>query len=123
MDSENRPPSASLAARSASLPPPHRSRVFTTRGRVGRILIACILFLLGLLCGIIGVFVLLFAISSDNPAVANPVVPATSDIVVQIGKAYITHIVSNALQSSGLPGNIQHVQVTLANGDSGDLHR
>ncbi len=121
MDSESRLPSASLASQSSSLPPPHKSRFDTIRakmrGRVGRILIACIFFLLGLLCGIIGIFVLLFTFSPDNPAVANPVATGTSDIVVQVGRVYITHIVSNALQSSGLPGSIQNVQVTLANGD------
>lgn len=122
MDSESRVPSASLASQSPSLPSPHKSRFdtmrATMRGRVGCILIACILFLLGLLFGIIGIFVLLFAISPDNPAVANPVIPGTSDIVVQVGRAYITHIVSNGLQSSGLPGSIQNVQVALASGDS-----
>jgi hypothetical protein len=121
MDSESRLPTASLASQSSSLPPPRRSRFDTMRGRVGRILVACILFLLGLLCGIIGVLVLLFAVSSDNSPVANPGVPASSDIVVQVGTEYITHIVSNALQSSGLPGNIQNVQVTLAIGDSATL--
>lgn len=122
MDSESRLPSAPLASQSSSLPPPHTSRFDTIRakmrGRVGRIFIACILFLLGLFCGIIGIFVLLFTVSPNNPVVANPVATGTSDIVVQVGRAYITHLVSNALQSSGLPGSIQNVQVTLASGDA-----
>lgn len=122
MDSESRLPSESLASQSPSLPPPHTSRFgtirATMRGRVGCIPIACILFLLGLLFGIVGIFVLLFAISPDSPAVANPVPPGTSDIVVQVGRVYITHVVSNALQSSGLPGSIRNVQVTLASGDA-----
>lgn len=125
MDSESRLPSAPLASQSSSLPPPHTSRFDTIRaamrGRVGRVLFAGMLFLPGLLCGIIGTLVLLFAISADNPAVANPVATGTSDIVVQVGTAYITHTVSNALQSSGLPGSIQNVQVTLATGDAATI--
>ena len=125
MDSESRFPPAPVASQSTSSSTPHKSRLDTVRawmrGRIVRILIACILFLLGLLCGIIGIFVLLFAISPDNPVVANPPAPGTNDIVVQIGTAYITHLVSNALKTSGLPGNIQNVQVTFASGDSANI--
>lgn len=118
MDSESRLPSEPLVAQSSSLPPSHKSRFGTIRGRVGRVLIGCILFLLGLLCGIVGILILLYAISPDKPAVANPAAPATSDIVVEVGRAFMTHIVNNALQTSGLPGSIQNVQMTLASGDS-----
>jgi hypothetical protein len=91
------------------------------RGRIRRILFICIAFLLGLLCGVIGIFVLLFTISPDNSAVANPSTPSTNAIVVQLGSAYVTHLVGNALQSTGLPGSIQNVQVTFANGDQATM--
>lgn len=125
MDSESQQPSAPLVPPSTStstpLPSyPDRVRV-PVRGRIRRVLFACILFLLGLLCGVIGIFVLLFVISSDNSPVATPSAPTTNAIVVQVSSAYITHLVSNALQSSGLPGSIQNVQVTLATGDSATI--
>lgn len=125
MDSESRLPSAPLASQSTSSPTPHKPRLDTVRasmrGQKGHMLFVCIAFLLGLLCGVIGIFVLLFAVSSDNSAVANPSVPSTNAIVVQIGPAYITHLVSNVLQTSGLPGSIQNVQVTLASGDQATI--
>ncbi len=125
MDSESQFPSAQLSSQSTSSPAPRKSR-FTTvlvsiRGRLGRILFVCIAFLLGLLCGVIGIFVLLFAVSSDNSAVANPSAPSRNAIVVQVGSAYITHLVSNALQTSGLPGSIQNVQATFASGDQATI--
>lgn len=87
------------------------------RSRTGRVVSLCLVFLLGLLLGAVGIVVLAFSFSADNAAVANPPVSGSSAIVVQIGQAYITHLVSNALQSSGLPGTVQNVQVTPANGD------
>ena len=128
MDSESQLPSASQSSQlslSAGPPAAHKSRFATLRvligSRPGRILFACIIFLVGLLCGVIGTFVLLFAVSTDSPAVTNSPAPATNDIVVQVGASYITHLVSNALQSSGLPGSIQNVQVTFVNGDQGTV--
>ncbi|MEO8973161.1 MAG: hypothetical protein ABI406_16375, partial [Ktedonobacteraceae bacterium] len=125
MDSESRLTAVPLASQSTSSPAPRKSRFDTIRasmrGRLGRILFAFMLFLFGLLCGIVGIFVLLFAVSSDNSAVANPPATSANGIVVQLGSAYITRLVSNALQSSGLPGNIQDVQVTLASGDSATI--
>lgn len=88
-----------------------------TSSRIRRVLLACIFFLFGMICGIVGIFVLLLGASADNAVVANPSPPATNAIVVQVGPAYITKLVSNALQASGLPGNVQNVQVALANGD------
>ena len=124
MDSEHRIPAASPTPQSTSLPP-RKSRLATFRatlqGRRGRIFYAALFFLSGLLFGIIFIFVLLFAISPDNSAIPTPVPPSTSDIVVQVGRTYITHIVSGALQSSGLPGSIQNVQVTFATGDSATI--
>ncbi len=128
MDSESQLPSAPLPSQplsSPGTPTPHKSRFDTFRASTRRgirgILFACILFLVGLLCGVIGTFVLLFAISTDNSAVANSSPPATNAIVVQVGASYITHLVSNALQSSGLPGSIQNVQVTFVTGDQATI--
>lgn len=87
------------------------------RSRAGRIISLCLVLLLGILVGVSGMVVLVFAFSADNAPVANPPAPGSSAIVVQIGQAYITHLVSNALQSSGLPGTVQNVQMTFANGD------
>lgn len=92
-----------------------------TSSRLRRVLLACIFFLFGLLCGVVGIFVLLLAASADNAVIANPSPPATNAIVVQVGSAYITNLVSNALQASGLPGSIQNVQVTLASGDQATI--
>jgi hypothetical protein len=106
-------PSVLSISRSSRL---NRSRALTS-SRTRRVLLMCIFFLFGLICGILGIFVLLLWASADNAVVANPPSPATSAIVVQVGPAYITKLVSNALQAAGLPGSIQDVQVTLARGD------
>jgi len=125
MDSENRSPSAPLASQSTSSPTPQKSRLDAVRAflrnRWRRILFVCLAFLPGLLCGVIGVVVILFVISPDSSVVVNPPAPGTNAIVVQGGTAYITHLVDNALQTSGLPGSIQHVQVTLARGDQATI--
>jgi hypothetical protein len=106
-------------------PAPRSSRLnrlrALTSSRMRRVLLACIFFLFGLLCGIVGIFVLLFIANTDNAVVANPLPPATNDIVVQVGATYITHLVSNALQSSGLPGTIQNVQVTFTSSDQATI--
>lgn len=133
MDPEHQLPSAPLASQplssqalpEVSPPAPHTSRLnrlrALTSSRMRRVLLACIFFLFGLLCGIVGIFVLLLGVSSDNAAVVNPSPPATNGIVVQVGSAYITKLVSNALKTSSLPGSIQNVQVTLANGDQATI--
>lgn len=110
-------PPTSSAPRSSRL---SRLRALTS-SRTRRVLLACIFFLFGLLCGIVGIFALLLWASSDNAVVANPSPPATNDIVVQIGPAYITKLVSNALQASGFPGSIQNVQVTFTSSDQATI--
>lgn len=136
MDPDRQLPSAPLVSQplssqalpelpSPTSPAPRSSRLdrlrALTSNRMRFVLLACICFLFGLLCGVGGIFVLLVGASADNGVVANPSPPATNDIVVQVGAAYITKLVSNAMQASGLPGSIQNVQVTLANGDKATI--
>ena len=114
------PSSPSSNQPNPQLQPPRQPRLVGTRrwlgSRTGRIVSLCLIFLIGILIGAVGMVVVAFAISADNTAVANPT-GGSSNIVVQIDRTYITHLVSNALQSSGFPGTIQNVQVTPANGD------
>ncbi len=118
--SQTLPEVSSSTPSAPSSPRLNRLRALTN-SRTKRVLLACICFLVGLLCGVGGIFILLVGASADNAVVANPAPPATNDIVVQVGRAYITKLVSNALQASGLPGSIQNVQVTLANGDKATI--
>ena len=80
------------------------------------IIIPGITFLLGLVCGMIAILLFALSISGNGQVLTTPSPPGSSDIIVQVGPAYITHIVERDLRSSGLV-NTQNVQVTLERGD------
>src|SRR5947209_20405991 len=98
--------------RLAREPAPQKPR----RRRIGCFVIPGITFLLGILLGVtvIGLYVL--SISANRTALSTPQPPQSSDIVVQAGPAYITHLVDRGLKNSGMV-NASNVQVTLQSGD------
>src|SRR5438094_7969932 len=85
-------------------------------GKLRRWLIPLIAFLLGLIFGVTAILLYLLAISGNYSALATPLPPQTSDISLQVGPAYITHLIEKDLRHAGLEG-VSNVRVTLATGD------
>src|SRR5438128_2330199 len=92
---------------------------------IRRIIFSIVIFLLGLVVGVMAVVTFLLAISGDGRVLSTSLPPSSSDITVQIGPAYLTHLVEKDLRASGI-GDVQNVQVTLGRGDQvtidGDTH-
>jgi hypothetical protein len=84
------------------------------RSRTGRTVIPVITLLVGIVLGIFTFF--LFSQSGAGPVI---VVPASSkgDIIVEVDRSFLTQLVTKNLKSSGLPGQIQSVEVNLTQGN------
>ena len=98
--------------RLAPEPAPQKPR----RRRIGCFVIPGITFLLGILLGVTAIGLYVLSISANRTALSTPQPPQSSDIVVQAGPAYITHLVDRGLKNSGIV-NASNVQVTLQSGD------
>ena len=83
------------------------------RSRTGRTVIPVVTLLVGIVLGIFSFF--LFGESGVRPII---VVPASSrgDIIVEANRSFITQLVTKNLNSSGMPGKIQNVNVNLTQG-------
>ncbi len=93
-------------------PRPPRFRWLPTR----RAILPLATFLAGMLTTLIILLVVVSLIGGNRPPVSNPS-SSKGDIVIQVGPAYITHLVARNLQTAGLPGTVKNVQVTLVAGD------
>ena len=113
MNKQVQPPSTPL------LPPPRPRFVYKFRGwlrtRTGRMVLPIFAWLIGLLMGF--VILLLVAIGGDAELHPAPTIPAAGDIMVEIDRSFLTHLITQNLQTSGIPGTLKNVQVTLINGD------
>lgn len=105
------------------LPPPKsrwtrmliRLRVWL-QSPTARIIVPSVALLLGIVLGILAVLLYALAISGDRPLIVTPPPPSTGNIIVQVDTTYLTHLVDQNLGTSGLPGNISDVRVSLASG-------
>ena len=79
-----------------------------------RFVIPSITFLLGIVLGVMAIVV--YAFSAHGSALSTPQPPASSDIMLQAGPAYITHLVDRGLRGSGI-ANASNIHVTLQSGD------
>lgn len=113
MNKQFQPPSTPL------LPPPEPRFVYKFRAwlrtRTGRVVLPVLAWLIGLLMGF--VILLLIAIGGDAELHSIPAIPATGDITVEIDRSLLTHLLTQNLQTSGIPGRVTNVQVTLIKGD------
>ncbi len=95
---------------------PIQNKNFTrpTRTRRRSPLLSFLLFLFGIVLGIL--ITLLFIISSarDNAPVPTQVSTQSSSILVQVSSRYLTQLVSSKLKTAGLVGDISNVRVTMA---------
>ncbi|MGZ3615503.1 MAG: hypothetical protein ACXWPS_21935 [Ktedonobacteraceae bacterium] len=83
------------------------------RSRTGRIVIPLITLLVGVVIGVAALF--LFGETGGGPIVIVPG-SAKDDIIVEADKIFITQLVTKNLTSSGMPGQIQNVNVNLKEG-------
>ena len=86
--------------------------------RRGNPLLSFLLFLLGIMLGILAtLFYILFG-AHDRASIQTTSSTQPSSLTVQISSTYLTQLVSRKLKTSGIPGDISNVQVTLANDNS-----
>lgn len=102
-------------------PTPPRRRPARSRSwlgsRTGRIVLPSVALLLGILIGSGGLLLYALSIAGEGKVLVTPLPPSGADIVVQVGPAYITHLVDRNIRSSDLPGDVSNVRVQLARGD------
>ncbi len=116
MQQQNRPPSVPLPSQpqpAPSTPGFVRYRSWM-RSRTGRIVIPLVTLWVGMVLGIATLF--LYGLSGGGQIV---IVPASTkgDIIVEIDRAFLTQLVTKNLRDSGMPGQIENVEVDLAQGD------
>jgi hypothetical protein len=104
MDSERTAPLAGPVSRW-----PRRRRLRDT-------VIPIVTFLLGIVVGVVAIVLYALSISGNGQVLSTPSPPQSSDLVIQVGPAYITHIVDTNLRAAGLV-NASNVRVTLGGGD------
>ncbi len=108
------------SASQLQLPPP-RSRFVKILARVrewlrtrnARIVVPSAALLLGILLGVLGILLYALAISGNRPPIVTSPSPTTGSIIVQTDTAYLTELVRQNLSTSGMPGTISDVNVTL----------
>ena len=117
MSYQNQPSSSPLPLQQEAKTTLNKPRFARVRGclrsRTGRIVIPLIALLIGVVLGITTLF--LFGESGVGPIIT---VPGSSkgDIIVEADRIFITQLVTKNLTSSGMPGQIQNVNVNLKEG-------
>lgn len=101
------------------LPPPkprflYKISIWLRRWR-GGIVFPLIAWLIGLLMGFI--ILLLVVVGGNGQLPAIPNISATGNITVEADRTFLTHLVTQNLKTSGIPGTVKNVQVTLIHGD------
>ena len=118
MSDQNRPPSIPLSSQQQPQPAPSNPRFARFRewqkSWSGRVVIPIVALCVGMMLGIGAVF--LYGLSSEGQIVIVPS-PAKGNMVVETDKAFLTQLVTVNLRDSGLPGQIENVQVGLSQDD------
>jgi len=118
MQFQNQPASGPMSPQPQTQTPLRNPRFIQVRGwlrsRTGRVIVPLVALCVGIGLGFAGI--VLYGLSGEGQLVS---VPSTGrgNIVVEADKAYLTQLVTNNLRDSGMPGQIENVQVNLANGD------
>ena len=87
------------------------------RTRRGNPFLSFLLFLFGIVLGILATLLFIVSAAHDNAPVAIPTSPLGSSLTVQVSNAYLTHLVSTRLKTAGLGGDISNVHVTMTDND------
>lgn len=73
-----------------------------------------IVFVAGVIVGVVLLLLFLLVFSSDRVATHTPGTSSSGSITVEISRAYLASLITKQLKSSGLPGNVSNIQVALA---------
>jgi hypothetical protein len=117
MSYQNQPSSTPLPSQQeakTTLSKPRFSRVRGwLRSRTGRVLVPLIALLVGVVLGVTALF--LFGESGVGPIILGSG-SSKGGIIVEADRTFITQLVTKNLNSSGMPGQIQNVNVNLTQG-------
>jgi hypothetical protein len=118
MSNQNQPSSSPLPSQpeaQTALSKPRFPRVRAwLRSRAGHTVIPVVTLLVGIVLGIFTFF--LISASGAGSLIVVPA-PSKGDIIVEADRAFLTQLVTKNLKSSGLPGQIQSVEVNLTQGN------
>jgi hypothetical protein len=84
------------------------------RSRTGRVVIPIVTLLVGIVFGIFTIF--LFG-ESGVGSISIVATPSKGNIIVEADRAFLTQLVTKNLSSTGMPGQIENVDVSLAEGN------
>jgi len=87
------------------------------RTRRGTPLLSFLLFLLGIMLGILATLFFALFVAHNNPHIPATTSTQTSSLTVQASGAYLTPLVSKDIKASGIPGDVSNVKVTLTHDD------
>ncbi len=115
MDSHHESPTEPITRGSRS--PIGRNSVPTqpqpVRTRRGNPLLSFLLFLLGIMLGILATLFFIVFAAHDRAAIQTTSSTQSSSLTIQISSTYLTQLASGKLKTAGLPGDISNVQVVL----------
>jgi hypothetical protein len=97
-------------------PPPVRQKNASSvapGSHLWRFVAPVLLFLAGMVVGIIGFSVALLSGNADHPPVAASPSPSNSALVVQAHSAYVNQIAQQQSGSFGVPGKVKNIQITF----------
>ncbi len=115
MSNQNRSPSMPLSSQEQAQTTPRFARVRKwLRSRTGRVVIPLAALLVGIVLGIAAIF--LYGLKGEGQIVIGPS-SVKGNIIVEADKAYITELVTKNLRDSGMPGQIENVQIDLSQSD------
>lgn len=118
MSYQNQPPSMPLSSQQqpqTAPPDPRIARVREwLRSPTGRVVIPLVALLAGIALGIGAIF--LYGLEGEGQIVIVPS-SVNGNIIVEADKAFLTELVTMNLRDSGMPGQIENVQVDLSPGD------
>lgn len=86
------------------------------RTRTGRIVVPVVALLLGILVGVLAILLYALTISGARSFIVTTSLPGTGNIIVQADTTYLTDLVKQNLSTSGMPGDISNVSVSLISG-------
>lgn len=96
---------------------PLKNKTFQRLGeaRRGNPFLSFLLFLFGIVLGILATLLFIVFSAHDNAPIATPVSTQNGSVMVQVSNTYLTQLVSSKLKTAGLVGDISNVHVMLTN--------